>query len=110
MSGYPSVSFLNSSGHEVGYAAKSVNLTNEPITTITLHPGAYANAAVGFPTVATFPASRCDAETATQLRLYPPRTKTPLLLSFPVTLCTTLQGRTSVTPIRAGLSATPVAG
>ncbi len=109
LTGYPSVSFLNSSGQQIGYVAGHANLTDQPITSVVLPADGYANMAVGISSPDNYPAALCDMETATTLRILPPRNKMPLLLSDHVAICTASPGQTLVTPFRAGISRTAVA-
>jgi len=92
LSGYPGVSGVDLSGHQLGSAAirNPVNKT----TTITLSSGTTANAQnttavalVKITDVANYPAATCKPVTAAGLRVYAPGQKASTLIPFPFRAC-----------------------
>jgi hypothetical protein len=75
MSGFPGVSFLDSSGHQIGAAAGRNSLPHAPIT---LAPGAtaYAHLSVTDPSVL----NGCAATPVAKLRVFPPNETTQALV------------------------------
>lgn len=100
LTGYPGVSFTDSGGSQVGYPA-SRNPSASPVT-VTLASGEYATAAVGIPDYGNFPSNLCRARSASNLRVYPPNQRGSVLVPDMQTVCTTTNGRPSVTTVRAG--------
>jgi RNA polymerase sigma-70 factor (ECF subfamily) len=114
LTGYPGLSFADSAGHQLGLSALAVNLTSQPITTVTLAPGGFANASVGivspgnYQTTPQPSSSTCHPAQASYLRVYPPNQRNAVLLAFPADVCSTASGRPLVTPTRPGRSDTAV--
>jgi hypothetical protein len=114
LTGYPGLSFTDRVGHQLGPPALPVNLTNQPITTVTLAPGGFANASVGivspgnYQTTPQPSSSTCRPAHVSYLRVYPPNQRNAVLLAFPADVCTTASGRALVTPSRPGRSDTAV--
>jgi hypothetical protein len=98
LTGYPGVSFADDAGHQVGVAA-SRNPAN-PSTTLTLAPGGTAYANLGIPDSGNFPAGSCSAATATTLRVYPPNQRDSVLVPDAQKICTTANGRPTITAVQ----------
>lgn len=94
--GYPAVALLDSHNSVLG--APATNNSSFPATTVTLHPGDSAHAAVGFPQPGNFDPGICSA-VSTNLRATPPSVigslETPLAKQY----CPGF----SITVIQAGL-------
>jgi hypothetical protein len=84
LSGYPGVSAVNLTGHQVGAAAE-----REPTGTpsvLTLAPDAQATVLVHLTDVAVLPAS-CHATSAAGLRVYPPGETVSKVVPYPFRTC-----------------------
>jgi hypothetical protein len=106
--GYPGVSLLNNFDSQIGDTTAWVNETGMPITSVTLAPGQYANAAVGIPDPHNFPSGLCNMETTNAIEIIPPNLSIGVLLPLHTQVCTTENGRSYATPVRAGRPATPL--
>jgi hypothetical protein len=85
LDGYPGVSAINLSGHQLGSAA-SRNATRAP-RRITLAAGATATAVLRIGEASNFPASTCHQTSAAGLRVYPPNQTTSKTIPFPFHAC-----------------------
>jgi hypothetical protein len=97
--GYPGVSFLDSSGAQLGKPAREVSGT---VKTIKLKSGGSANAMLRLPDPGVFDPSTCQPSTASRMRVFPPGETVPLFVKDHVQVCTTKTGRTEVRPVAAG--------
>jgi hypothetical protein len=96
IAGYPGVSFVDSSGTQLGKAAKR---EPGPIKTIKLASGESAYATLQLPNPGNFDPSLCNQTTANRLRVYPPDETTPLFIKDKAQICTTAAGRTHIRPL-----------
>ncbi len=83
--GYPGVSFVNTSGSQVGTPA-----TEDPVyprQLVTLVPGGTAHAELGIATAQNYPASTCSPVAVTTLKVYPPGQTSALFLTVSTTAC-----------------------
>jgi hypothetical protein len=97
--GFPGVSFLDSSGHQLGVPATH---TGGAEGVVTLAPKGTANAQLGLPDTGNFTAAGCQQATSAKLQVYPPGDYGALTTDFSTTVCTTAGGATSVTPVTPG--------
>lgn len=97
--GYPGVSFLDSSGKQLG--VPSVHSGGEE-GVVTLAPNATGNAQLELPDTGNFDAADCNATTSAQLRVFPPGDFGALTIADKVQICTTSRGATSITPVTPG--------
>jgi hypothetical protein len=97
--GYPGVSFLDSTGAQVG-----VDATHDggEEATVTLGPGDAANAQLQVPDPGNFSAAQCKQANAATLRVYPPGDFAALSIADAVTVCTTAKGAANVHPVTPG--------
>ncbi|HEX4323202.1 MAG TPA: DUF4232 domain-containing protein [Gaiellaceae bacterium] len=85
LTGYPGVSGVDRSGHQLGTAAG-----HDPATaahTVTLANGATKAATLRIVEAGNFPASTCHLTTAAGLRVYPPNQTASKLVPFPFRAC-----------------------
>jgi hypothetical protein len=94
--GYPGVSFLDSTGAQVG-----VDATHDggEEATVTLAPGQAANAQLQLPDPGV---AQCQTAKAATLRVYPPGDFTALSVADPVTICKSAKGAANVHPVTPG--------
>jgi hypothetical protein len=97
--GYPGVSYINSSGGQVGVTA--ARDSGHP-TTVLVKPGDSASALLHQPNPLAFPASACHKARAAGIRVYPPAQTASLTVSSSTQVCTTAKGRSDVTVMQAG--------
>jgi hypothetical protein len=83
--GYPGVSAIDLSDHQLGSAA-SRNATHTP-RTVTLAAGSTATAVLQIGQASNFPASVCHQTTAAGLRVYPPNQTRSKTIPFPFRAC-----------------------
>jgi hypothetical protein len=89
--GYPGVSFVTTSGSQVGTPA-----TENPVyprQLVTLAPGATAHADLGVAVAQNYPSATCVPVAVSTLKVYPPGQTSALLLAISTTACS----NTSVT-------------
>jgi Protein of unknown function (DUF4232) len=95
--GYPGVSFLDGSGHQIGVPAARNPV--RPVVTVNLAPGAtvYSQVGVGNPDIII-----CTGVVPHEVRVYPPNETVPMLVAPPAGLrvCAT-KGTPSVGPVTA---------
>jgi hypothetical protein len=98
MSGYPGVSFADSSGRQIGVPAERNPIPHRPIT-LASGVRAYAHLAVTDPSVL----SGCPAVAVSKLRVYPPNdTTSALIAAFNLHVCAArTSGTSSIDPIAA---------
>ncbi len=85
LAGYPGVSAVGLSGHQLGSAARR-NPQHAP-TTVTLADGATAVAVLQVVDVGNYPPSRCGPVTAAGLRVYPPNDTGAKIVPYPFRAC-----------------------
>jgi hypothetical protein len=79
LTGYPGVSLVSGPSHQqIGLAAK--RSTSTPATTVTLAPGATANAQLQIVDALNFPSPTCSPAKATDLKVFPPNQFTAVYL------------------------------
>ena len=79
LTGYPGVSLVSGPSHQqIGLAAK--RSTSTPATTVTLAPGATANAQLQIVDALNFPSPTCSPTKATDLKVFPPNQFTAVYL------------------------------
>jgi hypothetical protein len=84
--GYPGVSLVTGPPYkQIGLAAK--RSTSTPATTVTLAPGATANAQLQIVDALNFPSASCGPTKATALKIYPPNQTEPAYLPNTSTGC-----------------------
>jgi hypothetical protein len=83
--GYPGVSAVNLSGHQVGKAGSRE--TSQTPHVVTLAAGATATAVLRIVDAGNFPATICHETTAAGLRVYPPGQTASRLVAFPFQAC-----------------------
>jgi hypothetical protein len=98
--GYPGVSFVDASGHQIGVPATED--TGKVKTVKLTAGGGTANALLRQPNPGNFDPSACQQTTATKLRVYPPGETVALFLADPAPVCATHAGRAGVRPVAAG--------
>ncbi|HVW79456.1 MAG TPA: DUF4232 domain-containing protein [Mycobacteriales bacterium] len=97
--GRPGVSFLDANGHQLGVGAV---FGGDEAATVTLAPGAAANALLSIPDPGNFSAASCAAATAAKLRVYPPGQTASLTVAYSTSVCTTKAGAAMVNPVTPG--------
>jgi Protein of unknown function (DUF4232) len=83
--GYPGVSLTAASGAQIGPAATRDATT--AAATVTLAPGAIANAELRMTDPAVYATSQCKPTTSSYLKVYPPNQTTPVQVSFKADTC-----------------------
>jgi hypothetical protein len=83
--GYPGVSLRDASGGQIG--AAGIRDASVAAKVITLAPGATANTSVGQTDPGVYPTAKCESETSTYLRVYPPNQTVYYDLSFKSPTC-----------------------
>jgi hypothetical protein len=83
--GYPGVSLTAASGTQIGPAATRDATT--AAATVTLAPGAIANAELRMTDPAVYATSQCKPTTSSYLKVYPPNQTTPVQVSFKADTC-----------------------
>jgi Protein of unknown function (DUF4232) len=99
--GYPGVSLVSGPPYvQIGLAAK--RSTNTPVATITLAPGAVANALLQIVDALNFPAATCSPAAATNLQVYPPGQTVAVYLPNQSEACAEPVQTTFIGPVTAG--------
>jgi len=83
--GYPGVSLTAASGAQIGPAATRDATT--AAATVTLAPGATANAVLRMTDPTVYATSQCKPTTSSYLKVYPPNQTTPVQVSFKEDTC-----------------------
>ena len=83
--GYPGVSLTAESGTQIGPAATRDATT--AAATVTLAPGATANAVLRMTDPTAYATSQCKPTTSAYLKVYPPNQTTPVQVSFKEDTC-----------------------
>ncbi len=83
--GYPGVSAVDLSGHQLGSAASRDNARKPRL--VTLAHGATATAVLRIVEAGNFPSATCHQVTAAGLRVYPPNRATSKVIPFPFAAC-----------------------
>jgi hypothetical protein len=103
LTGYPGVSLVNGASHQqLGLAAK--RSTSTPATTVTLAPGATANAQLQIVDALNFPSPTCQPAKATDLKVFPPDQFTAVYLPDTSYGCGKSVQTLFIAPIRPGSS------
>ena len=97
--GYPGVSFLDSSGSQVGVPAIRAPGSKQSIT---LAAGGTASALLQIPDPGIYSAAQCAPANAAELKVYPPNQTGALRVSDAVTICTTKRAASKVRPVVSG--------
>jgi hypothetical protein len=84
--GYPGVSAVDLTGHQVGSAAARDR--GRPVNAVTLASGASAAAVLRIADAYNYPRSACGLRTAAGLRVYPPDQTVARVVAFPFAACT----------------------
>jgi uncharacterized protein DUF4232 len=101
LTGYPGVSLVTGPSHQqLGLAAK--RSTTTPVTTVTLAPGATANAVVQIVDALNFPSPTCQPAKAADLKVFPPDQFTAVYLPDTSYGCGKSVQTLFIAPIRAG--------
>jgi hypothetical protein len=101
LTGYPGVSLVTGSSHQqLGLAAKRTTTT--PVTTVTLAPGATANAVVQIVDALNFPSPTCQPAKAADLKVFPPDQFTAVYLPDTAYGCGKSVQTLFIAPIRSG--------
>jgi Protein of unknown function (DUF4232) len=105
LTGYPGVSLVTGPSHQqLGLAAK--RSTSTPATTVTLAPGATANAQLQIVDALNFPSSTCQPAKAADLKVFPPDQFTAVYLPDTAYGCGKSVQTLFIAPIRSGASST----
>ncbi len=83
--GYPGVSFVATSGAQVGAAATED--PTYPRQLVMLSPGRTVHAELRVTDAQNYPPSTCQPATVSRLRIFPPGQTSPLYISFTATAC-----------------------
>jgi hypothetical protein len=83
--GYPGVSAVSLSGHQLGDAARRVK--GRKLRTMTVHQRRTVAAAVGIEEVGAIPVSSCHAAPAAGLRVFAPNAAAATVIPFPFSAC-----------------------
>jgi hypothetical protein len=103
LTGYPGVSLVTGPSHQqLGLAAK--RSTSTPATTVTLAPGATANAQLQIVDALNFPSSTCSPAKATDLKVFPPDQFTAVYLPDTSYGCGKSVQTLFIAPVRPGSS------
>ncbi len=108
MRGYPSASFLDSAGNQLGTGSTDLtafywgqNPSIAPPTTAILTPGGWAETTIWGTNLALIPSAACRPASATEVRVAPPGQSKPLLARVRTTLCSPLGFLIGTTPVPA---------
>jgi hypothetical protein len=105
MTGYPGVSLVTGPPYQpLGLAAK--RSTSTPVTTVTLAPGATANAVVQIVDALNFPSPSCRPAKAAALKVFPPNQFTAVYLPDTSYGCGQSVQTLYIAPVRPGSSST----
>jgi hypothetical protein len=105
MTGYPGVSLVTGPPYQqLGLAAK--RSTTTPVTTVTLAPGATANAVVQIVDALNFPSPSCQPAKAAALKVFPPDQFTAVYLPDTSYGCGQSVQTLYIAPVRSGSGAT----
>jgi hypothetical protein len=105
MTGYPGVSLVTGPPYrQLGLAAK--RSTTTPVTTVTLAPGATANAVVQIVDALNFPSPSCEPAKAAALKVFPPNQFTAVYLPDTSYGCGQSVQTLYIAPVRSGSGAT----
>jgi len=103
LTGYPGVSLVTGPSHQqLGLAAKRG--TSTPAATVTLAPGATANAQLQIVDALNFPSSSCQPAKAADLKVFPPDQFTAVYLPDTSYGCGKSVQTLFIAPIRPGSS------
>jgi hypothetical protein len=101
LTGYPGVSLVSGPPFvQIGLAAK--RNTNTPVRTITLAPGAVANAVLQIVDALNYPTATCSPAQATDLQIYPPNQTVAVYLPNRSEACAEPVQTTFISAVQAG--------
>ncbi len=101
LTGYPGVSLVSGPPFvQIGLAAKRD--TNTPVKTITLAPGAVANAVLQIVDALNYPTATCSPAKATDLQIYPPNQTVAVYLPNQSEACAEPVQTTFIGAVQAG--------
>jgi Protein of unknown function (DUF4232) len=95
--GYPGVSAVSISGHQIGKPARRV--TGLKVRTVTVRSGRTARAAVGIEEAGALPASKCHPAQAGGLRVFAPNAAAATVIPFPLKACSTGTSSLVIRPV-----------
>lgn len=95
--GYPGVSAVNASGHQIGVPAGRITGTEHVVN---LAPNASARASWQVTETGDYSPSACQAQTARGLRVYAPGSTASDVIPFPYTTCSTSIASLHIAPVR----------
>ena len=96
--GYPGVSAVSLSGHQIGKPARRT--TGLKIKTLTVRTGRTVRAAVGVEEAGAIPVSKCHAAQAAGFRVFAPNAASATVIPFPLKVCSTGQSSMVIRPVR----------
>ena len=98
--GYPGVSFLDSSGRQIGSPAE---MRRAATPRVVLRPGGRAIATLSIATAANYADSVCRPQQAARVRVYPPGQRAALTAADPVAVCAAPgTGQLHIEPVQRG--------
>jgi Protein of unknown function (DUF4232) len=104
LTGYPGVSLVSGPSHQqLGLAAKR-STTGAPAATVTLAPGATANAQLQIVDALNFPSPTCSPAKASDLKVFPPNQFTAVYLPDTSYGCGKSVQTLFIAPVRSGAS------
>jgi hypothetical protein len=96
--GYPGVSAVSLSGHQLGRAASRVSGT--AVKTVTVRRGGTVKATVGVVDTGAIPRFQCQPVTAVGIRVFAPNASTASVIPFPLGVCSaTGAGSLTIRPV-----------
>lgn len=96
--GYPGVSAVSLSGHQIGKPARRTK--GLKIKTVTVRTGKTVRAAVGIEDTGAFSVSKCHPAQAAGFRVFAPNAASATVIPFPFSVCSTGQSSLAVRPVR----------
>lgn len=97
--GYPGVSYTDSSGVQIGYPAETSGGSRHVVT---LASGQSASALLSQPDPGVYPPASCQKKKTAGLRVYPPGQTASLTIGDVAQVCSTQQGRSTVSVMQKG--------
>jgi len=95
--GYPGVSAVSLSGHQIGKPARRT--TGLKIKTVTLRTGKTARAAVGIEEAGAIPVSKCHPALVAGMRVFAPNGARATVIPFPFSACSTGTSSLVIRPV-----------
>lgn len=99
--GYPGVSFLDTSGNQIGVAAIRAHGSKQAVT---LAPGGTASALLQIPDPGVYAPAQCAPANAAELKVFPPNQTASLEVVDSTAICTTKRAASKVRPVVSGSS------